>query len=199
MAQRPARAELKGDPNAIPTRGRWATTSTSPSARATCRPPAADGDRLRGDRQRRLRRAPAPRPADRGRGRPRDPATSTPARASVDDRPRPPHARSSTACTPPPTSPAAPRLDVFADFPRRDRRQDRHRRSGRRKADQSWYVALVPYPNPRIVVAVTVEQGGFGAESAAPAARMILAKLLASEGRAEGRPRQVTAVLEVEA
>lgn len=40
--------------------------------------------------------------------------------------------------------------------------------------DQSWYVALAPYPNPRIVTAVTIEQGGFGAESAAPAALQIL-------------------------
>ncbi len=49
--------------------------------------------------------------------------------------------------------------------------------AGAGKEDQSWYVALAPYPNPRYVVAVTVEQGGFGAESAAPAARQILAKL----------------------
>lgn len=41
-------------------------------------------------------------------------------------------------------------------------------------ADQSWYVILAPYPNPRIVTAVTIEEGGFGAESAAPAAKKIL-------------------------
>jgi penicillin-binding protein 2 len=40
--------------------------------------------------------------------------------------------------------------------------------------DQSWYIVLAPYPNPRIVTAVTIEQGGFGAESAAPAALQIL-------------------------
>jgi penicillin-binding protein 2 len=40
--------------------------------------------------------------------------------------------------------------------------------------DQSWYVVLAPYPKPRIVTAVTIEQGGFGAESAAPAALQIL-------------------------
>ena len=40
--------------------------------------------------------------------------------------------------------------------------------------DQSWYVVLAPYPDPRIVVAVTFEQGGFGAETAAPAAAEIL-------------------------
>jgi penicillin-binding protein 2 len=44
--------------------------------------------------------------------------------------------------------------------------------------DQSWYVALAPYPNPNIVVAVTIERGGFGADSAAPAAAQILASYL---------------------
>ena len=46
------------------------------------------------------------------------------------------------------------------------------------KPDQSWYVALAPYPNPRYVVAVTDEAGGFGADTAAPMARLILAELL---------------------
>jgi penicillin-binding protein 2 len=41
-------------------------------------------------------------------------------------------------------------------------------------ANQSWYIVLAPYPNPRIVTAVTIEEGGFGAESAAPAAKEIL-------------------------
>jgi penicillin-binding protein 2 len=40
--------------------------------------------------------------------------------------------------------------------------------------DQSWYVALAPYPNPEIVVAATIEQGGFGVDSAAPVACRIL-------------------------
>jgi penicillin-binding protein 2 len=40
--------------------------------------------------------------------------------------------------------------------------------------DQSWYVALAPYPDPEIVVAVTIEEGGFGADAAAPAASQIL-------------------------
>ena len=42
------------------------------------------------------------------------------------------------------------------------------------QTDQSWYVVLAPYPNPKVVVAVTIEQGGFGADAAAPAARQIL-------------------------
>jgi penicillin-binding protein 2 len=46
------------------------------------------------------------------------------------------------------------------------------------KPDQSWYVALAPYPDPKYVVAVTDEAGGFGADTAAPMARRILAELL---------------------
>jgi penicillin-binding protein 2 len=42
------------------------------------------------------------------------------------------------------------------------------------QADQSWYVAYAPDQRRPIVVAVTIEQGGFGAEAAAPAARLIL-------------------------
>jgi penicillin-binding protein 2 len=42
--------------------------------------------------------------------------------------------------------------------------------------DQSWYVAYAPDQRRPLVVAVTVEQGGFGAESAAPAARLILSE-----------------------
>jgi penicillin-binding protein 2 len=45
------------------------------------------------------------------------------------------------------------------------------------RADQSWYVALAPWPTPKYVVAVTDEAGGFGAETAAPMARRILAAL----------------------
>ncbi|HZO04926.1 MAG TPA: penicillin-binding transpeptidase domain-containing protein, partial [Solirubrobacterales bacterium] len=40
--------------------------------------------------------------------------------------------------------------------------------------DQAWYVVLAPYPNPRIVTVVTIEEGGFGAQTAAPAALRIL-------------------------
>jgi len=40
--------------------------------------------------------------------------------------------------------------------------------------DQSWYVAYAPDKARPIVLAVTVEQGGFGAEAAAPVARYML-------------------------
>jgi penicillin-binding protein 2 len=44
--------------------------------------------------------------------------------------------------------------------------------------DQSWYIVMAPYPDPKYVVAVTIEGGGFGVDSAAPAARAILTQLL---------------------
>jgi penicillin-binding protein 2 len=56
-------------------------------------------------------------------------------------------------------------------------------------ADQSWYCILAPYPNPRIVTCVTIEEGGFGAQAAAPAAHTILDAYfhdqIAAESRAE--------------
>jgi penicillin-binding protein 2 len=52
--------------------------------------------------------------------------------------------------------------------------------------DQSWYVALAPYPHPKFVVAVTVEKGGFGVETAAPAAKQIIAKLFNVKARGGG-------------
>ena len=40
--------------------------------------------------------------------------------------------------------------------------------------DHGWFVAYGPFDNPNIVVAVIVEQGGFGAQSAVPIGREIL-------------------------
>lgn len=42
--------------------------------------------------------------------------------------------------------------------------------------DHSWYAAFVEHPTKPIVVVVNVEEGGFGAEAAAPAARYILSQ-----------------------
>jgi penicillin-binding protein 2 len=44
------------------------------------------------------------------------------------------------------------------------------------KEDQSWYMCYLPDPKRPIVLAVTVEQGGFGAETAAPIARLLAAQ-----------------------
>jgi penicillin-binding protein 2 len=52
--------------------------------------------------------------------------------------------------------------------------------------DQSWYVAYAYDGTPThrpIVVAVTLEGGGFGAEAAAPAARLIISKWFGVKGK----------------
>ncbi|MDQ3851106.1 MAG: penicillin-binding transpeptidase domain-containing protein, partial [Actinomycetota bacterium] len=75
-------------------------------------------------------------------------------------------------------SPGGTSADVFTDWP-----QDRFPVFGKTgtaervgKGDQSWYVAYVPNATRPIVVAVTVEQGGFGAATAAPIARLLLSQ-----------------------
>ncbi len=42
--------------------------------------------------------------------------------------------------------------------------------------DQSWYMCFIDDPKRPIMIAVTVEQGGFGAETAAPIARLMASK-----------------------
>ena len=54
-------------------------------------------------------------------------------------------------------------------------RQDRHRRT-RRYVEQAWYMCILPDAGRPIVIAVTVEQGGFGDQAAAPVARLIASK-----------------------
>jgi penicillin-binding protein 2 len=51
------------------------------------------------------------------------------------------------------------------------------------KADQSWYVAYVPDPVRPIVVAVTVEEAGFGAAVAAPIACRMLSRWYHPNGK----------------
>ncbi|HVE67664.1 MAG TPA: penicillin-binding protein 2 [Solirubrobacteraceae bacterium] len=73
------------------------------------------------------------------------------------------------------SAPGGTSTDVFAGFGRTVLgKTGTAERPG--QADQSWYVAYGPDERRPIVVAVTVEQGGFGAESAAPAARLILSE-----------------------
>ena len=67
--------------------------------------------------------------------------------------------------------------DVFGGFGRRVYgKTGTAQRAG--QADQSWYVCYIPDPVHPIVIAVTVEQGGFGAASAAPAARLVASQWL---------------------
>jgi penicillin-binding protein 2 len=63
---------------------------------------------------------------------------------------------------------------VFGGFPVEIAGKTGTAERGLYEEDQSWYVALAPYPDPKVVVAVTIEEGGFGADAAAPAASQIL-------------------------
>ncbi|HEV7805024.1 MAG TPA: penicillin-binding transpeptidase domain-containing protein [Solirubrobacteraceae bacterium] len=53
------------------------------------------------------------------------------------------------------------------------------------KQDQSWYVAYVPDPVKPIVIAVTVEEGGFGAAVAAPIACRMLSQWYRQDGKCQ--------------
>lgn len=68
--------------------------------------------------------------------------------------------------------------DVFAGWPKE--RFPVYGKTGtaerQPKRDQSWYVAYVPDPKRPIVIAATVEEGGFGAATAAPIVCRMLAK-----------------------
>ena len=155
--------------------GAAATTSTSPSARATCRP----------------RRCSSPPPT------PRSPTAARSSRRTSASRSRTaPGASSRRSASPrrrrvdiePATldairsglqaaagEPGGTSADVFAGFP-----YTVHGKTGTAERapnpDQSWYAAYVDDPVKPIVVVVTIEKGGFGAEAAAPATRLILAK-----------------------
>jgi penicillin-binding protein 2 len=43
--------------------------------------------------------------------------------------------------------------------------------------DTSWFAGIVPAERPEYVVVATVEQGGFGAETAAPIVRNIMSRI----------------------
>jgi len=77
------------------------------------------------------------------------------------------------------SAPGGTSADVFAGWPQGrlpvfGKTGTAQRPAGQR--DQSWYVCYFPNRTRPIVVAVTIEGGGFGAEAAAPAARLILSK-----------------------
>ena len=136
---------------------------------------AAARDRLRHDRQRRQGRHAPPRAADRGRRGP--PARGDPQarQAAGRDRRRRRSRRSAAACAPPRGRTGGTSADVFAGFP-----YTVYGKTGTAERapnpDQSWYAAYVDDPVKPIVVVVTIEKGGFGAEAAAPATRLILSK-----------------------
>jgi penicillin-binding protein 2 len=70
--------------------------------------------------------------------------------------------------------PGGTSYSVFGSFPVAIAGKTGTAERGEGSADQSWYAAIAPYGDPRIVVAATVERGGFGVESAAPIVAQIL-------------------------
>ncbi|MDQ6817670.1 MAG: penicillin-binding transpeptidase domain-containing protein [Actinomycetota bacterium] len=75
------------------------------------------------------------------------------------------------------SQPGGTSADVFAGFPVPVYGKTGTAERGL-QANQSWYVCFVPssVTSKPILVVVTVEQGGFGAQAAAPAARQILSQ-----------------------
>ncbi len=75
------------------------------------------------------------------------------------------------------SAPGGTSTPVFETFPVDIAGKTGTAEKGGGRADQSWYVALAPWPDPKYVIAVTDEAGGFGADTAAPMARRILAEM----------------------
>jgi hypothetical protein len=72
------------------------------------------------------------------------------------------------------SGPGGTATPVFSEFPIEIAGKTGTAERGLYEPNQSWFISLAPYPNPNIVTVVTIEQGGFGAESAAPANKQIL-------------------------
>ena len=90
--------------------------------------------------------------------------------------------RSCRACARPRTTPGGTSTPVFEGFPITVAGKTGTAERGA-QGDQSWYVVAAPYDDPRVVVAVTIERGGFGAEAAPRAARRILAAYFGIKGK----------------
>ena len=157
---------------------------------------AADGGRL-------LRRSPTaagcvrPHLGLRGRGRPGPPgpahrAASAAAQVKIDPANRAGDPRRPAARRPEARRHLDRRVRGLAARPLPGLRQDRHRRApaqGRPVLVRRLRRRTRPGP---IVVAVTVEKGGFGAETAAPIARLILSECFEPAGRSSSRASRRT-------
>ncbi|MEA2445238.1 MAG: penicillin-binding protein 2 [Thermoleophilales bacterium] len=75
-------------------------------------------------------------------------------------------------------SPGGTSYPVFSNFPVEVAGKTGTAQKGIGRAAPAWYAGLAPYPHPRYVVVSTFESGGFGADTAAPAACKILTVLL---------------------
>ncbi len=60
------------------------------------------------------------------------------------------------------------------------------------QVEQAWYMCFLPDPKRPLVIAATVEQGGFGDEAAAPIARLIASKWFHKPLTLSPAPTQIT-------
>ncbi|HVV89415.1 MAG TPA: penicillin-binding protein 2 [Solirubrobacterales bacterium] len=72
------------------------------------------------------------------------------------------------------TGPGGTATSVFGEFPIEIAGKTGTAERACCAINMSWFISLAPYPNPNVVTVVTIEEGGFGAESAAPANKQIL-------------------------
>jgi penicillin-binding protein 2 len=70
--------------------------------------------------------------------------------------------------------PGGTSFSVFGGFPFAIAGKTGTAERGEGVPDQSWYGAIAPYPDPKVVVVATIERGGFGVEAAAPVVARIL-------------------------
>ncbi|MCL2876094.1 MAG: penicillin-binding protein 2 [Betaproteobacteria bacterium] len=73
-----------------------------------------------------------------------------------------------------------------------------YNKSDERKRDHSWFIAYAPVEEPKIALAVMVENGGFGAVSAAPIARLVIDAFLLKKHADEPAPEDTDAESEEE-
>ncbi|MBS1863552.1 MAG: penicillin-binding protein 2 [Actinobacteria bacterium] len=85
--------------------------------------------------------------------------------------------------------PGGTATEVFKEFPIPIAGKTGTAERGEPHRNQSWFISLAPYPNPNIVTVVTIEEGGFGAESAAPANKQILEAYFAHDLKKEAEEK----------
>jgi penicillin-binding protein 2 len=83
------------------------------------------------------------------------------------------------------TGPGGTATSVFENFPIPIAGKTGTAERANHPSNQSWFISLAPYPNPNVVTVVTIEEGGFGAESAAPANLEILEALFGNKLKKE--------------
>ena len=84
---------------------------------------------------------------------------------------------------------------VFSDFPVPVAGKTGTAETGIDGSDHSWYASWAPAGDPKVVVVVLIEHGGFGAEAAAPAARAAVRGLLRAQPAQRAAERRLTGPL----